>query len=716
MNFAKDTLRLIISLTLGSWCGGMPHALADTDSMSGADVAPRIAAEVQTEIVVHGSTLEDTLLSLPASVSILQGANEELRGSSHLQDVIQDIPNLNWSGGTSRPTFYQIRGIGEVEQYEGAPNTSVGVYLDDIDLSTLGGVASMFDIEQVEVLRGPQATRFGASALAGAIALRSRQPSPFFESDATLSLGTDGLFSLGAATSGPASTDNPQLLYRLSAFQHRSNGFRDNLFLGRQDTNQRDEVSARASVRAQIDAESMVDLSLYGFDFDNGYDAFAIDNSLSTQSDRPGIDSQGTAATALTAQFPISEEVTLRSITTGLTSSLDYSYDGDWGNNSFWSPFDPYDFFSATDRARRIFSQELKVMSRDSHRGPAEQRLIPRWTAGIYGQRLTEDTEIRNSADGEIYDFYASDYTGTTTAVFGEYVQPLSAPIAIRIGARVEQRETTFSDSRGFTQGPDDVMWGGTVSLEYHHSNEALSYLTLSRGFKGSGVNVSVGVPEGNETFDPETLYGLEIGHKEYLLGGDLWWSSALFGMFRNDVQTELSFQSDPADPLTFIYITDNASRGRNVGVETELIYRPTPSTTLNLSGSLLHTEFTSVDEPEPFLEGRAQAHAPEWQYSARLRHYLIERVFLETGVAGKAAFYYQDSHNARSSPYHLVSAAVGFEGPDWGISLWARNLLDEEYAVRGFFFGNEPPEFTPTEYIQRGDPLQVGTTLFIRF
>jgi outer membrane receptor protein involved in Fe transport len=574
----------------------------------------------------------------------------------------------------------------------------------------------MFDIEQVEVLRGPQATRFGASALAGAIALRSKQPSPYFESDATLSLGTDGLFSLGAAASGPVSADSPQLLYRLSAFQHRSNGFRDNVFLGRQDTNQRDEVSARASIRAQFDAASMVDLSVYGFDFDNGYDAFAIDNSLKTQSDRPGIDSQGTAATALTAQFLLSEEVVLRSVTTGLTSSLDYSYDGDWGNNPFWSPFDPYDFFSATDRARRIFSQELRVMSKNSESGSQAHRLKPRWTAGIYGQRLTEDTEIRNSADGEIYDFYASDYTGTTTAVFGEYLQPLSGPFAVRIGTRLEQRDTTYSDSRGFNQGPDDVMWGGSVSLEYHHPGEALSYLTLSRGFKGSGVNVSVGVPEGNETFAPETLYGLEIGHKQTFLDGNLWWNSAVFGMLRHDIQTELSFQSDPTDPLTFIYLTDNASRGRNLGIETELTYRPHHSTMLSLSGSLLHTEFTSVDEPEPFLEGRAQAHAPEWQYSARLRQYLNHHVFIETNVAGKAAFYYQDSHNARSSPYHLVGAALGFEGPDWSISLWGRNLFDEEYAVRGFFFGNEPPEFAPTEYIQRGDPLQVGTTLFIRF
>ena len=85
------------------------------------------------------------------------------------------VPNLNWSGGTSRPRYFQLRGIGELEQYQGAPNPSVGFLIDDIDLSGVGMPATLFDVEQIEVLRGPQGTRYGANALAGLIKLNTRE-------------------------------------------------------------------------------------------------------------------------------------------------------------------------------------------------------------------------------------------------------------------------------------------------------------------------------------------------------------------------------------------------------------------------------------------------------------------------------------------------------------------------------------------------------------
>ncbi len=671
------------------------------------------SAPVQTEIVVRSSLLPDSLQESPANSTIIRGEDQELLGTAHLQDVLDSVPNLNWSGGTSRPTFFQIRGIGEVEQYEGTPNTSVGVFLDDIDFSTIGSVASFYDIDQVEVVRGPQSVGYGASALAGVISLRSRDPTPYSESSAQVSLGSDALSSFGVAAGGPVEGTEGILQYRVSAFQYLSDGFRDNLYLNRSDTNNRDEFTARLKLKATPSNDFRVELTLLGMDFDNGYDTFAIDNSLNTQSDRPGDDSQGTGAFALRLEADLSDSASIRSISTGLHTKQDYSYDGDWGNNPFWEPYVPYDYFAATDRTREILSQEVQLHSPDQNYQHGE---TSRWVTGVYAQRLSEDTQIRNSSDGEVYDFYESDYVGTTTAVFGEYEFPLAPRTALRIGGRLENRDTTFHDNRDFNQGPDDLMWGGSITLDHFFEDDLNVFLTASRGFKGPGVNVSIGVPPGQETYDAESLYNLEAGVKSQFLDQRLTWNTSVFAMFRDDVQTELSFQSDPTDPLTFIYLTDNAARGQNIGLETELSYRPTNRTVLRVAGSLLHTEFTEVDEPERFLEGRDQAQSPHWQYAVSARRYLNDWVFVESSMTGKAGYYYQDSHNARSSSYHLLGAAIGFESANWGISIWGKNLLDQDYAVRGFFFGNEPPDFRNTEYIQRGDPLQVGTTVFIRF
>ena len=112
----------------------------------------------------------------PVSITVLNERTLQDAGRQHFEDVLAAVPNLNWAGGTSRPRFFQIRGIGEREQYEGAPNPSVGFLIDDIDFSGIGMPATLFDVGRIEVLRGPQGMRYGANALAGLIVMRGQEP------------------------------------------------------------------------------------------------------------------------------------------------------------------------------------------------------------------------------------------------------------------------------------------------------------------------------------------------------------------------------------------------------------------------------------------------------------------------------------------------------------------------------------------------------------
>src|SRR5262245_64019277 len=129
------------------------------------------------EVVVSATLLRDQdLRHVPASVTVLDSPALSQPGQQHFEDVLAQVPNLNWAGGTSRPRYFQIRGIGEREQYEGAPNPSVGFLIDDIDFSGVGMPATLFDVDHVEVLRGPQGTRYGANALAGLIVMHSADP------------------------------------------------------------------------------------------------------------------------------------------------------------------------------------------------------------------------------------------------------------------------------------------------------------------------------------------------------------------------------------------------------------------------------------------------------------------------------------------------------------------------------------------------------------
>ncbi len=149
------------------------------------------SAETLDEIVVTADFRGRSASDVPSSITILGSEEIESMAVQHFEELINAIPNLNWSGDGHRARYFQIRGVGELEQYQGAPNPSVGFLIDDIDFSGIGTVATLFDMQQVEVLRGPQGTRYGANALAGLIYMRSAEPTAEFDGRAELTVGDD---------------------------------------------------------------------------------------------------------------------------------------------------------------------------------------------------------------------------------------------------------------------------------------------------------------------------------------------------------------------------------------------------------------------------------------------------------------------------------------------------------------------------------------------
>ena len=142
-----------------------------------AGAAAHAANDTQLDEITVTATLRDTpQLNYAGSASVLDSAELRAAGQRNFEDVVALVPNLNWAGDTSLPRYFQIRGIGELQQYQGAPNPSVGFLIDDIDFSGLGGAATLFDVDQIEVLHGPQGTLYGANALAGLIYVRSAEP------------------------------------------------------------------------------------------------------------------------------------------------------------------------------------------------------------------------------------------------------------------------------------------------------------------------------------------------------------------------------------------------------------------------------------------------------------------------------------------------------------------------------------------------------------
>lgn len=678
------------------------------------------------EVVVSGSLLRaQAIQDVPASVTVLDGATLQRGGQQHFEDVLAQVPNLNWAGGTSRPRYFQIRGIGEREQYEGAPNSSVGFLIDDVDFSGVGMAATLFDVSQVEVLRGPQGTRLGANALAGIISVRSADPSltPALSVEAT---GADyDTGSVGLVATGPV--ESLRSSWRLAVQEYKSDGFRDDAFLGRKDTNDRDELTARLKWRYGISPDTRLDLALLHADIDDGYDGWSIDNSWHSQADRPGVDTQkATAGSArLTSTTP--GVGTLTVIGAYASSRSVNSFDGDWGNAELWAPY-TYDYFAWSKRDRSTSSLEARFASPE----PSSVGDVA-WLVGAYRQQLREDgrdTSVGVYEDpffpelnGSLDEFLRSRYRADVTAVFTQLDGLITDRLRWSVGLRGERHEARYEDAgfwqdavRATDRDASSDMVGGQTSLSFDLTNALTMYGSISRGYKAGGFNLGA-VPLDRLEFRPEYLWNYEVGLKRSSADRRFYADVNAFYSRRRDVQVRTGDQLDPSDPNSYVFFTDNASGGYNYGIESSLRWQLTSQWDVNASLGLLRTRYLNYDQGGTMLPDREQAHAPHYQAALGAGWHSPSGWIARAELSALDSFYFDVPPNdTRSSSYVLTNLQFGYQAQRWSAMLWGRNVFNETYAVRGFYFGNEPPDFPNKQYIQRGDPRQVGVTFHYSF
>jgi outer membrane receptor for ferric coprogen and ferric-rhodotorulic acid len=259
-------------------------------------------------------------------------------------------------------------------------------------------------------------------------------------------------------------------------------------------------------------------------------------------------------------------------------------------------------------------------------------------------------------------------------------------------------------------------MWGGHASISFEENATRTWYATLSRGYKAGGFNIGAAVPPDRRRFGPEALWNAEAGIA--WRASDARWSTraSFFYMRRESQQVVTSQQLVPGDPLSYVFFTDNAARGRNFGLEASANLAVTARLDLGATLGLLRTAYLGYRTGNPVrdaaLDGRDQAHAPRFQYSLSLAYRDPRGFFARVDAQGVDAFYFDTSHDQRSSPYTIANLRAGYGRGRWSAAAFARNLFDERYSMRGFYFGLEPPGFPDRRYVQLADGRLVGITL----
>ena len=675
---------------------------ASLAAAEGADTGDDAAIE---QIVVTATLRDTDAHSVPASVTVLDSDAIARREATHLDDLLGAIPNLNFAKGASRARFLQLRGVGERGQFEEPLNPSVGLIVDGVDLSGIGTVAGLFDVDQVEVLRGPQGTLYGANALAGLINVVTRAPTDTAEGHVTLEVGDYGVHGAGMAVSGPLSA---HARGRLAVRLERSDGFIDNDHLGRNDTDHVDETALRARLAFDLSATTELNLAVGVLDADNGYDAFSLDNVRATLADQPGHDRQRTTYGTARLDWQ-GGRVSAQGHLAVARSDIAYGYDVDW----VYEGFHPWGYSYTDDylRDRATRTAEMRLRSEPQGRLFADST---DWTAGWYF--LDQDVDLTRQYTGLDTDF-TSAFGIRRHALYGQTETDLNARTTLTVGARLERHSATYRDSNGIAFAPRDTMLGGRVALRRELSPGTHMYGTVARGYKAGGFNADGSLAADLRVYGPETLWNYEAGLASVLWDGSLALRLAVFAMQRDDVQIESSLSRRNADGSTeFVQYVGNAARGVNRGAELELTYRGVANAVLFARLGLLRTEYQDfvTGDGESF-DGREQAHAPGYQaniggeYTFPTRHGAF---FARLEADARDAFYFSDNHNLKSVAYQLVHASAGYRGANWSVRLWGKNLADEDYFVRGFFFGNDPRDnYTARGFTQLGAPRQFGVS-----
>ena len=690
------------------------------------------AAEPLEEVIVTAELLKGNVLRLPNSVTVIDNAAIEQRGAQHLEDLFNLAPNVNYSSGASRGRFIQIRGIGERSEFQEPFNSSVGVIVDGIDMTGIATGVTSLDIQQVELLRGPQGTLYGANALAGLINVVSNKPTEDLYGQVSFGVEEFGGLQYGAVISDAISDSSG---YRLAIQHYESDGFTENVFLGRDDTNNIDETSARARYVTQVSNALDLDFTLFLADIDNGYDAFSLDNTRQTFSDQPGVDRQETVAGSVKANYVINDTLRFEGLFSTATSELEYSFDEDWshvgicdgtacdsalfGFDWFYSSFDQY--FRDNDNTTldlRLISQSDSTVS---------------WVLGAYHREQEIDLlRLYTFNDGP----FSSDYDTTNSAIYGQLDFTLSSNWSVSAGLRAEQRDVDYADSDGVIASPDEGLWGGRVAIEYTADSGAFYYGLISRGYKAGGFNTDGSLSIEQREFDTETMLNYELGVKSSLANGAVQLQASLFYQDRDDVQTSSSIVTSIETgevggicPCSFTDFTDNATSGTNKGIEVEINWAASEVFNAFATLGLLDTEFdeflsfehvnADLDNGIPFnLAGRDQAHAPSYQWTLGGSYDITQNWQISGSIEAKDEFFFSNRHDELSDAYELLNLELTYQVDNWRIVAYGKNITDELVKTRGFgSFGNDPRNFYETEpYNQFGAPRVLGLKASIEF
>lgn len=601
------------------------------------------------EVIVTAERREESILKTPIAVTALSGDFIEERGLSVAEDLSEFTPSLQIFSEQVNTELYMIRGIGRANE-DLSTDSGVAVYIDGVYVSQQGAAnAALFDLERVEVLRGPQGTLYGKNAIGGVINLISRTPGDSFDGYATAEVGELNLRSIQVAAGGPLGFDS--VSGRVAAMSRQKDGAYHSLVTGDRG-NDLDVQAVRGSLRLEPNGQ----FSVTGIvDYSDSEQEGVLKSVIVDESGAQYIFKDFLVVN----EFPTQEESIRTSLSDTFGSqgveqmgaSLRFDYDFAASTFTSLSGYRTEESFNIEDVDRTAqrsleqggsqdtdsFSQEFRFVSRDDGALSFGGRL--RWTAGLYwfheegtrDHRLYLNARVPGTDPGDPDDpdngligpgspdaqdstaIFLQDITTDSYAIFGQATYDVTDRFSVTLGVRQTIEEKDFSvdarseagtpggdpytlfQSEGPFQAAASEDWESftpKLVLAYALPNEANVYLSYALGFKSGGFNGQPDTAASLVPFDPEEARNLELGYKAQLFDGRLQLAAALFETNVKDLQVA-------GTNAAGLIVTGNAADSRIRGLELELNARPVPALVLRAAVSLLDAGFRDYFKEE---------------------------------------------------------------------------------------------------------------------
>lgn len=688
------------------------------------------------EVLVTAQKRSQSLQDVPVSVSVMSDEMMGLYGVQSIEDMRTVIPSLNVFGAASpAQSSISIRGAGTGAS-DPSLEPSVGIFIDDVFMPrSVFGLSDLLDVEQVEVLLGPQGTLYGKNTNSGVISVRTRKPSDVFEGSVEVSLGNYDLQDTKVSLSGPIADS---LKYRVSARHRRRDGVMENQATG-EDLNQID----RQSYRAQLLWDGSEKLSMHATAF------YSLADSRANAADG-FTDPNGTYGLLLSGQ-----------IAPGFSTPLNVD-DGDrraYQNDMMDSYVEVsggsfvvnYDFESFELKSVTGYQQWEQVAERDSGQSllnvlnlsneveensfSQEIRLTSAgdgvdWVAGAFyfNNDLTRGSLEPARPYASVGDGYSgtdfalvivpgskaywkSDFSGESIAVFGQATYLLTDYLDFTAGLRYGRERKSFTvdtvvEGGGLLAalfGADDQRDSlkeegitGMLSLSYRLGDDTMLYSTVATGEKSGGFNAAFNnTPLESREYGSERTTNYEVGLKsEALFDGRVRMNLAYFYTEYKD------FQATTFNDETSSFLTGNAARQVTQGVDVDAVMAVAEGLTLTARVQYLDARYRDYENADCHPEANAphnsagcdvsdkrMSFAPNWAGSVAVDYtrafgrgeaYVHADVSFKTKYAADAVF----APYAQNESYELFNLTFGWRNASWDVSVWGKNITDETYGV----------------------------------